>query len=783
MADTYIGKEVRRKEDRRLLTGEGMYTSDIVLPGMVHAAFARSTRAHAELVSVYVERARRSPGVVAVYTATDLGEANVELYNSHAHPALTARQPLPLASGRVRYVGEPIAVVLARDRYVAEDAASTIDVTYADLDAAIDMDSALADGAPEIHEGTGNRAAEFAVQFGDVEAAFTNAAAVVRGHFTAEKANGSPMETRAVVAEYRGFERPGRITVWSATQMPHNGRRALANMLHLPQEQIRYIAPDVGGAFGIKAVFYTEEYLIPWLARELDRPVKWVEDRVEHFISAANARAQVHEAELAVAADGSVLALRDKFLHETGAYTVWGIVVPQLTAPGLIGPYKLPAMQVDCTAVFTNTTPTAAYRGAGRPESTFVIERLMDRAARALEMDPIEIRRKNFIPKDEFPYKFPIIGRDGKNVVYDSGDYQQNVDQAKKLFDLDRRRADCVEMREAGRLVGIGCAVALEKSGLGPTEGVTLRVDPQDGAIFLYTGASSSGQGQETMLAQICADKLGVPIEQVHVLMADTDTFPVGTGAIASRIATVGGNAVAKAAATLREKLFRVAAAELEVAFSDLQLRDGAVREIGSPARQITLQQLAWLANMPGPGMTHLKSYEPGMEVTEYFTPPGVVYASAAHLALVEIDRNTGIVVILDYAASHDSGTIINPMIVDGQVQGGVAAGIGSALFEKVIYNDAGVPATINYTNYLLPTSLDVPDARIDYLHVRSPSNPMGIKGVGQAGTMPAPACLASAIDDALLPVGGASVDTFPVAPEWIWRALEDWRCSSEVTT
>lgn len=779
MNKSHIGARHPRKEDDRLLRGRGLYTADIQLPDMVHAAFVRSTKAHADLVSVDTQRARTLPGVIAIYTAADLGDGNPPLYNSNPHPALDPRPPRPLATDRVRYVGEPIAVVVAANRYVAEDAAGLVDVHYRPRAAAVEMASAVAEDAPEVHEGSRNHAAEFTVTFGDVEAKFRDAAVIVRGQFTADRASGSPMETRAVVAEYRRFERAnGLLTVWSSTQMPHNGRRALAAMLDVPQHEVRFIAPDVGGAFGIKAVFYTEEYLVPWLARELGRPVKWVEDRHEHFVGSAHARAQVHHAELAVAADGTVLALRDDFLHDSGAYTTWGIVVPQLTAPGTIGPYRLTAMRVDCTVVFTNTTPTAAYRGAGRPESTFVIERLMDLAARELRIDPIEIRRRNVIHRDEFPYEFPIIGRDGKKVVYDSGDYHANIDQAVKLFDLDKRRADRAEMREAGRLIGIGCAIALEKSGLGPTEGAMLRVDPQDGAVYVFTGASSSGQGQETTLAQICADGLDVPVDQVRVVMSDTAAFPIGVGAIASRIATVGGNAVALAASSLRRKVLAVAAAELELDEDDLVVRNGHVQDGNDPSRVLSFQELAWRAGMPSPGMTHLKAYGPGLEAVEYFTPPGVVYASATHLALVEVDPATGLVKVLDYAASHDSGTIVNPMIVDGQVQGGIAAGIGSALLETLPYTADGEPATTTYNDYLIPSALDVPDAHIDYIHVPSPFNPLGIKGVGQAGTMPVPACIASAVDDALSTVGDITVDRFPVSPEWIWEALNTARQS-----
>jgi carbon-monoxide dehydrogenase large subunit len=766
-----VGQPRRRVEDNRLTTGHGQYVDDITLPGVTHVAFVRSPLPHAAVTGISAAAARAVPGVVEVFTARDLGKANAPLYNIQPHPAMAERMQRPLAADRVRYVGDPVVVVVAESRAVAEDAAELVEVDYEPLEPVINLQQAGADSSPLVHDDCPNNlVARIAVGFGDYAAAAAAAAAVVEGEFMMDRCSGSPVECRAVLAQVTAGDRQNLLTVWCNTQMPHEHRRAVAAMLGESMESVRLIAPDVGGGFGIKAPLYPEEILIPWLAREIARPVKWTEDRTEHFVGSNHGRGQIHHAQLAVDADGHILGIRDRFQQDNGAYTSWGLTKPLLTAQAMLGPYRVRAYEVTGQVLFTNLPPVSPYRGAGRPQGVFVLERLLDAAARQLGIDPAEMRRRNFIQPDEFPFEFPMIGRDGQPLTYDSGNYPGNFAAALELFDYEQRSREARAARKRGRYVGVGVAFALEKSGLGPHEGALIRVDPGTGRVFVYTGASTQGQGQETMLAQVVADHLGADVDEVEVSMGDTNRFPLGVGAIASRIGVVGSNAVAKASQRVREKALQVAAATLECGEDDLDIRAGRIVVRGDPGSGMTLQEVAWTASCPAPGVTHTAGWTPGLEATEFFTPSGVTYGAAAHAVMVEIEPATGKVTILRYAACHDSGRVLNPMILRGQIQGGIAAGIGNALLERLSFSEDGQPITTTYLDYLIPTLADVPDIELVFMETLSPLNPLGVKGAGQAGTLPAPAAIAAAIDDAL--DGQEQVNRSPITPEEIWRMV-----------
>jgi len=762
----YVGRRVRRREDDRLLRGKGLFVADVSLPGMAHAAFLRSAYAHARIVRVDVSGALAQPGVLDALSFAELGESTPTLPNLMPHKLLRPAMPYPLARDRVRYVGEPVAVVVAESRYQAEDAVDAIEVEYEGLPAVTEAEAALGPGAPLLHEHLkSNLAAQMTQTVGDPDGAFVRADVVVELPFRFERASAQPLETRGVVARYErsAWSASGGFTIWASTQMPHNARRVLAGMLGLPVQAVRVIAPDIGGGFGVKIYCYPEEYLVAVLARRFGRPVRWIGDRREDLLASYQAREQTHHVQAAAARDGALLAVRNRFTVDIGAYCPWGLVVPFNAATTLPGPYRVPNYHVEMRAVYTNKPPMAPYRAAGRPPAVFAIERALDLIARELRMDPAQVRLRNFVQPNEFPYRLGLIDRDGQELTYDSGNYPACLRQALELIDYDGFRREQEAARRQDRYLGLGIGCYVEATGRGPFEGATVRVEPS-GKVLVLTGAAPQGQSHETTLAQLCADRLSVDLDDVTVIAGDTDAIGLGVGTFASRTAVVAGNAVSMAARTVREKALQVAAQLLEAGVDDLDLRAGVVRVRGVPDREVTLAKLAQVVTAPPPAFTFPEGLEPGLEATHYFHPISNTYANGAHVATVEVDVETGVVRVLRYTVVHDCGTVINPVVVEGQIHGGVAQGLGNALYEELVYDEAGQPATTSYMHYLIPTAMEVPGITLGHETTPSPLNPEGIKGTGEGGTMPVPGVIANAIDDALAPLG-VVVDRVPITP------------------
>jgi carbon-monoxide dehydrogenase large subunit len=782
MTTRALGARIRRHEDRRLLRGLGCFVDDVDPPGVLHAAVLRSPHAHARIAGIDASRARAVPGVALVATATDLGAINQPTPLLIPHPSLThPRTARPLAADEVRYVGEPIALVVAADRYVAEDALDQVQVTWDPLPAVATLEAAMAPGAALVHaEVPGNRAARLVQRTGDPDQAFARAARVLGERLRIERSCGSPMETRGVVASWDA--RAGRLRIWDSTQAPLPIRNGLAGLFGLPEFQVDVIAPDVGGGFGTKIMlFYPEEILVPWAAMRLGRPVKWVEDRREHLMAASQERGQLHDVEVAVDGEGRILGLRDRFAHDAGAYTPYGIVVPLITASQLPGPYRLRNYQVEFEVVFTNTAIVTPYRGAGRPHGAFVMERMIGLIARELGLEPAEVRRRNFIQPDEFPWDVGLTFQDGGPTRYDSGDYPRGHELALERIGAAGFRARQARARREGRYLGLGVACCVEGTGIGPYEGAHVRVEPS-GRVLVATAVTTQGQGHYTTLAQIAADALGCAPGDVTVVTGDTTRFNWGAGTYASRALVTSGNAVGVAARTVRDKALRIAADLLEVAPEDLELTGGSVRVRGMPDRALTLGALATVADpiryaygeaaaeaalrlvRPRPGAVLAPGEEPGLEARGYHAPSQSTFAHGCHAAIVEVDPTSGQVRILRYVVHHDCGTLVNPTIVEGQIHGGVAQGIGGALYERIVYDEDGQPLTTSFMDFLIPTAVEVPGIEVVHTETPSPLNPLGVKGVGEAGAIPVPALLAEAIDDALAPFG-VRVREMPLTP------------------
>jgi carbon-monoxide dehydrogenase large subunit len=685
-----------------------------------------------------------------------------------APPALKARLDLstrdtpqyPLAHHTVRYVGEPVAVVVARSRAEAEDAAELIEIDYDPLPAVVDTVAAAAQDAPKLYpDWQDNIALRFTHSIGDAEAAIQEADVVVRERFRVHRYTGAPLECRGIVVEPHAVD--NRLTMWSATQFPHFIQSALVPVLGWPAHRIRVVAPDVGGGFGVKASMYPEEILVPLIAVQLGKPIKWIEDRREHFMASIHSREQVHDIEIAAMRDGRIVAVRDRFLLDQGAYNPWGIVQPYNTMAHMLGLFRIPNFAAEARMVLTNKTPHAPYRGAGRPEAVFVMDRAVDRLARALGLDPAEIRRQNFVRGDEMPYDTGQLYRDGNPLIYDSGDFPEALDKALEAIGYDAFRTEQERLRAQGIYRGIGISSYVEGTGVGPYEGATVYMDVS-GGVVVATGACSQGQGHETTFAQLAADAIGVPVEQVTVIGADTGAIPMGVGTFASRSAVVAGSAVNEAAERVRAKLARAAGALMEASPDDIDIEDGQALVRGSPQSAVPLARVVQSAL---PTYASQGPVEADFEATVYRQVPTVTYASAVHVALVEVDVETGIVKLLRYAVSHDCGRVINPMIVDGQVRGGVAQGIGGGLFEELVYDESGQFLSGSYMDYLLPTCVEVPHIDLIHLEYPSPRNPLGIKGVGEGGAVSPPAAIANAVEDALLGFG-VCVRESPLSPE-----------------
>lgn len=774
MTTRQFGASVKRNEDARLLSGRAQFVDDVKLPGILHAAFVRSPHAHARIVSIDAGAALAREGVVAVYTAADLVDywrpGPVIVPPPPVEGAVfNERTQVPLAKGKARHVGEPVALVIAASRYIAEDAAADVAIEWDPLPVAADLEPAAAPGAPRVHDDLpDNVAARVRQTKGDYAAAAKRAHRIVKRRFAYDHGCAQPMETRGVVAQWdAGAE---RLTVWDTTQAPIAIRNGLAAMLGLSERQVRVVAPFIGGGFGPKIMlFYPDEVLIPWAALKLGRPVKWIEDRAEHFFSTTHERGQVHDAEIAVDKDGRILGVKDVFLHDTGAYDPYGLTVPINSQCTLLGPYVIPNYDSTFTAIFTNKPIVTPYRGAGRQHGVFVIERLLDLAARELGIDRAEIRRRNLIPPEAFPYDNEIIYQDFTRLGYDSGDYAPMLAKALDMVGYERfLRDEQPRLRAQGRRVGIGVVCYVEGTGIGPYEGAKVQVQTS-GKVSLLTGIGTQGQGHFTSFAQIVADQVGVAVSDVEVITGDTDQFYWGAGTFASRGAVVAGNAVNEAALAVRKKILRVASEHFECAEADLVIEDGAVSIAGVPGRRIMLGELAVQAN-PMRGAV-APGTEPGLEATSYFGPESGATAAGVHAMIVEVDPETMIPSIRKYVVVHDCGTVINPMIVAGQVLGGVAQGIGNAFYEQLAFDAEGQLLNATLADYLLPTALDVPRIELGHTVTPSPLNPLGIKGVGEAGAIPVGPLFAQALEDALeLPARGKELNEIPLSPCRLWE-------------
>jgi carbon-monoxide dehydrogenase large subunit len=767
MGARLFGTSVRRREDPRLVTGRGRYVADVTLPGMLHVAVHRSPHARARVLEVDSARALAQPGVVRVMTSDDT-VALAPLPLLVPHPSLKAPAcPELLPRREVSYVGQAVALVVADSREGAEDALALLRVSYEPLPPVVTLEQALADGGPRVHAG-GNLAARLSQRVGDPAAAMARADLVLHERFHVHRGSGIALETRGIVARHDAST--DQMTVWSTNQAPQILRRVLASYLRLPEHAIRVITRDIGGGFGPKTIVYAEDILVPLLACELGRPVKWIEDRRENLVAATQERDQWHDVELGLTRDGQIVALHDAFVHDCGAFVSWGIIVPLITSVSVPGPYRVRNYEVELKAVYTNKVPVTPVRGAGRPQAVFVMERMLDLAAERLGLDRLAIRARNLIQPSEFPYDVGLVSRDGSARRYDSGNYPECLSRVAEAigwqrFGEERRRA-----RDKGRHLGIGLALFVEDTGLGPYEGIRVRVE-SSGAVTVFSGASSQGQSHETVFAQIVADGLDVPLDQITVVAGDTVGITYGVGTFASRVGVLAGNSAARAAADVQHKAVAIAAAQLVVAVEDLVVADGRIAVRGAPDRALTLGQIAMMASSPRPGFALPGGFDPGLESTAYVPTPQSTYSSGAHAAVVEVDPETGAVRVLRYAAVDDCGVMINPMVVEGQVQGGVAHGIGNTLLEMVAYDASGQPLTATLMDYALPRAHDVPDIEVHHVVTPSPLNPLGVKGAGEGGTLPALAAIGNAVVDALRPLIVTLTD-LPLSREGLWRSV-----------
>ena len=777
MATRVFGQPIKRNEDPRLLTGQALFVDDVDLPGMLHAAFLRSAYAHARIRGIDASAALARTGVAAVYTAADLGDYWKPGPLLVPPPPIEGRvfnerTQVPLAKDKVRFAGEPIAVVIAESRYLAEDALTDIVVDFEPLPAVVDLEKALEPGSALAHDDVGSNVAAHIVQRkgGDYAAARVKADLVVKRRFFYHHGAAAAMENRGIVAQWDA--KAAKLTVWDTTQAPIAIRNGLAGMLGLSENQVRVVAPFIGGGFGPKIMmFYQEEVVIPWAALKLNRPVKWIEDRAENFVATTQERGQIHDAELALTKDGRILGVHDVFLHDSGAYDPYGLTTPLNSQCTLLGPYHIPSYYSEFTAVFTNKPIVTPYRGAGRQHGVFVIERLLDLAAKELGMDRVEIRRRNFITPDAFPYNNEVIYQDFAPLEYDSGNYNPIMDKALELIGYEQFvKEEQPRLRAEGRRVGIGVVAYVEGTGIGPYEGARVKVQAS-GKVSLVTGVGTQGQGHFTSFAQIVAEQLGVDVRDVEVVTGDTDQFYWGAGTFASRGAVVAGNATNEAAKDVRAKILKLASEQLECAEEDLELVDGQARVKGVPQKSIKLGELAVKAN-PLRGAVKPGTI-PGLEATNYFGPARGATAAGVHAMILEVDPETMGVEVKKYVVVHDCGTVINPLILEGQVQGGVAQGIGNAFYENLIFDDNGQLLNGTFMDYLVPTALEVPPVTAGHTVTPSPLNPLGIKGAGEAGAIPVGPLFAQAVEDALHDAG-LEILEIPLSPNRLWELVRE---------
>jgi aerobic carbon-monoxide dehydrogenase large subunit len=790
MTTRQVGAPVARVEDPRLLRGEGRFLDDLGHDAY-EVAFVRSPHAHAHVVDVDVTDAVDVDGLIAIYTFEDL-PTNLRrpLPLLIPHPSLTEpRTQKPLADGHVNHVGEAIVMVVARDRYAAEDVLDRIRVDYEVLPPVVGVERAAAADRLVHDDVPGNVAAELTQTIGDARAAIADAPHRLSFRLDIERSASMPLEGRGVFARWDADDR--RLRMYSSTQAPTSVRAAVATLLELPFAQVECIAPDIGGGFGVKIMHpWPEEVLVPWAARQLGHEVKFTEDRHEHFVAANHERGQVQWVEVGFDDDGRILGLDVRFLHDNGAYIPYGLIVPIITSTQLLGPYRIEHYRVTFQSLYTNTTAVTPYRGAGRPQGCFLMERTVDRIAAHLGADRAAVRERNFIQPDEMPYEFGLTFQDGRPYTYDSGDFPASLAKLKALVDWDGFADRQQAARDEGRLLGIGLACYVEGTGVGPYEGGHVLVEPS-GRVQVATGLSSQGQGHRTVFAQIVADQLGVPLEDVEVVTGDTRRFPYAVGTFASRAAVMSGNAIHLAARKVRDKALKLASDALEVDPEDLELVDGHARVVGSPDTAIPLSMLATLSNPLRYAFDeHAQAAtqfarpadpdrppvgdddEPGLEGTDYYSPVRSTFANGMHAVEVEVDPDTSDVRITRYAVVHDCGTLINPRIVQGQVHGGVAQGVGGALYERMAYDEHGQLRNASFMDFLMPYATEVPSVEIDHLETPSPLNPLGVKGAGEAGVIPGSAAIAAAIEDAT----GVRIDAMPISP----AQLHDRRLAAE---
>jgi carbon-monoxide dehydrogenase large subunit len=765
-----MGAKVKRREDPRLVRGLARYVDDIRLADTLHAAILRSPHAHARIKSVRVEEALRTPGVVTAVTGKDIQEQIGLVPVASQNPTLRVPRHTVLAVDKVCFVGEGVVAVVARDRYAAQDALDLIQVDYEPLPVVLDPEKALDPASPVIHsEWPDNTAFRWGLKQGNLDRAFRDAYRIVKQRLVHQRLAPIAMEGRGVLARYL----PGakELTVWSSTQIPHLLKTQLSLMLRLPENRVRVIAPEVGGGFGSKLNVYAEEGLVAYLSQRLNRPVKWIEERRENIQATIHGRGQVGEVEVAVKKDGTILGLRYRVIADIGAYhQLLTPGIPPLTGLMLSGAYKIPCISMEMTGVFTNKMATDAYRGAGRPEATFVVERIMDRVAQELGIDPVKIRQKNFPQRKDFPFKTAT------GLVYDSGNYRAALNKALKLAGYERLRREQKRLRNQGRYLGIGLSTYVEICGMGPSsampaggwESGTVRVEPT-GKITVLTGTSPHGQGQETSFAQIVADELGVDLDDITVVHGDTAVVTSGIGTFGSRATAVGGTAVFQAAVRVKEKARKIAANLLEVDPVDLVFSGGKFSVKGVPKKGTTIQEIALEAHLA----TRLpKRMEPGLSATALFEPSNFTFPFGTHICVVEVDPKNGGVAVKKYVAVDDCGKVINPLLVDGQIQGGIAQGLGQALLEEVIYDENGQLLTGSLMDYALPKAEDLPRLELARTETPTPVNPLGVKGVGEAGTIGSTPAVVNAVLDALAPFGVVHID-MPLKPEKIWRLCQ----------
>jgi carbon-monoxide dehydrogenase large subunit len=774
-----VGSRVKRREDPRLIQGKGTYVDDVKIVGMQHVAFKRSDVAHGRIVSIDTSAAEAMEGVEAVLTGKQIAEFIAPMPIGTPFPSPEHRV---VATDVVRFAGEPVAVVVAKDRYVARDAADAIMVQYDVLPAVVDPEAALQGKPTTIHEkfannvaigpipgGTGVAPDGSKVDDSAIEAAFKNAEVVISQRMMNQRLAPSAMEPRGVVAHYEAGK--GTMTIWSSTQNPHILRTFIAMMNKMGENEVRAIAPEVGGGFGAKINIYAEEYVVAGLSKKLELPLKWVEDRSEAFVATIHGRDILGYIDLAAKRDGTVLGLKMRLIADIGAYNMLlTAAIPTLTMLMANATYAFPAIRVTLTEVFTNKTPTDAYRGAGRPEATYFVERAMDMLAKELKMDPAEVRRKNFIPKDQFPFQTHM------GAVYDSGDYEKALDKALEAANWAQLKKDRDTARAEGRLVGLGLSMYVEVCGIGPSaslptggwEHAQVTIE-RDGRITAMTGASPHGQGNETTFAQMLADHFSVPFEHVTILHGDTGVVKQGIGTFGSRSQAVGGAALHMAAGKVKSKMAKFAAALLEAHEDDLVFENGRISVKGAPAKGKTFAEVASYAYIPVPLPPGL---EPGLSDEAFFEPSNNTYPFGCHIALLEIDRDTGEPKLLKLVAVDDAGHLINPLIVEGQIHGGLAQGIGQAMIEEVVYSDDGQLLTGSFMDYAMPRAIDFPRFELSNTVTPTPVNPLGAKGCGEAGTLGSTPAIVSAAVDALSPFGVKHVDMM-LRPEKLWRIIQ----------